>query len=280
MIRITNLAHISLEQLIETYNLAFSDNPNNASLTYDEFVQKIINNNIDLDFSVGAFHQEELVGFILHGLGQSNWAHWVYNAGTGVIPSYRNLGLTIKMYQHILPILKEDQFKKIILDVTNDNFPAIKTFETNGFIKKRELLSYSGQISKLKSVNYIEIMPLFQLNWEQINQCWSIKPSWQNQISTIEIQKPNLRCFGAYYNETWVGYCIYHPKNHRLFQIGVLPKFRRLGVGTAMINHLSALFGKTHFIYNMDSSLEDFIGFFEKIGLKKQQTQLEYELNL
>ncbi len=72
MVTFQTLENISLADITEVFNLAFSDYIVPLKLTEDQLADKIISDNIKLEYSVGAFENKKLVGFILHGYGLVN----------------------------------------------------------------------------------------------------------------------------------------------------------------------------------------------------------------
>src|SRR5258706_13798692 len=102
--------------LLEAFNRSFSDYIVPLSLTYDQFESKIQIDRIDLELSIGAFENNKLIGFILHGFDVINDQNVAYNAATGVIPEKRGNRLTAKLYEYILPQLRAKKANKIQLE--------------------------------------------------------------------------------------------------------------------------------------------------------------------
>lgn len=145
MIQIKTLAKTSLEKITGTFNLAFSDYFVPIHLTLEQLSAKMKSDRVNLEYSVGAFEEEELIGFILHGTDIIEDKKVAYNGGTGVIPSKRGKGLTKQMYDFILPRLKEEGIDYLTLEVIFKNIQAIKSYERVGFKIARELKCYKGK---------------------------------------------------------------------------------------------------------------------------------------
>ncbi|MGB1041677.1 MAG: GNAT family N-acetyltransferase, partial [Flavobacteriales bacterium] len=126
------LKSVSQQEVLSVFNKSFSDYFVSLQLSEKQFFEKLISNNIDFSLSVGAFENNKLVGFILHGVNAKS----VYNSGTGVIPKRRGFGLTIRMYKFILPILKSNQISKVVLEVITENIQAIKSYKKVGFLTR------------------------------------------------------------------------------------------------------------------------------------------------
>lgn len=67
MLQLKSLENIAIETLTETFNRAFSDYVVPFKLTKEGLLSKMKTDNVDLTYSVGAYLNDELVGFILHG---------------------------------------------------------------------------------------------------------------------------------------------------------------------------------------------------------------------
>lgn len=87
------------------------------------------NEGVNWDLSYGAYYEEELVGFILHGFKGER----LKNVVTGVLPEFRGKGLLKKMYLDILPKLKDQGFDRIYLNVLTQNGNAIAAYSKVGF---------------------------------------------------------------------------------------------------------------------------------------------------
>ena len=96
MITFQTLENISTDKILEVFNLAFSDYIIPFCLTKEQLEDKIKSESIRLEFSVGAFENNQLIGFILHGFDVVDNMKVIYNGGTGVIPAKRGNKATAK----------------------------------------------------------------------------------------------------------------------------------------------------------------------------------------
>lgn len=139
MVEIKTLSKISSPELLDCFNLAFSDYLIPMKLTLEQLETKLKTENINREVSVGAFKEKKLVGFVLHGDRNFGKIRRAYNGGTGVIPAERGHGLTKRMYDFILPILESNAFEEVVLEVISNNIPAIKSYQKIGFKPIRNL---------------------------------------------------------------------------------------------------------------------------------------------
>jgi len=102
---------------------------------------------VRFDLSFGVFDDNELVGFVLHGIDFRAGRLEAFNTGTGVIPDYRGQGLVHKMYDHFLPILRAHGINHLSLEVITDNEKAIHIYKQIGFDITKFYKCYKGQLS-------------------------------------------------------------------------------------------------------------------------------------
>ncbi len=274
------LENTSTVKLLEVFNLAFSDYVVPLSLTIEQLEDKIKSDNIKLEFSVGAFDNNQLVAFILHGYNIEDEVKKIYNAGTGVIPLYRGNKLTAKMYEYIMPVLNENNIDKIILEVITENKVAIKIYEKIGFKTIRHLNCLKGLINISNPINDFEIRILEKYDWAKFKHFWDFNPSWQNSISAVENLKKYNISIGVYENEILLGYIIYNPKLKRIHQLSVDKNCRRRGIGRQLLKYISTNYETEISINNIDYTSPDVIQFMYNAGMKGFIKQYEMELML
>ena len=123
--KIITLHNIPLSTITTCFNNAFADYFVKFEVTESYLRDKWRGAGVDRNLSAGVVDRGELVGFIVHGVGEWNGLKAGYNAGTGVIPSHRGKGLTQKMYQFLFPKLKENGIKCLLLEAIQENEKAI-----------------------------------------------------------------------------------------------------------------------------------------------------------
>lgn len=138
---------------------------------------------IDFSYSFGMFDQDKLVGFMLQAIGKYEGQLTAYNAGTGVIPSYRKQGVVAKLYDEAIPILQAKGVEACMLEVIKENEPAIRSYKRIGFKKTAELPCFGGEINIQGAFSLeVEVLDLT----EQLDK---IKEpalySWDNTFSVL-----------------------------------------------------------------------------------------------
>lgn len=265
--------------LLKTINAAFADYIVPFQLTEAQLQSKITSENILLDWSIGVFHEGEMLAFIMHGVRSESNKTNVYNAGTGVIPAHRGKSLVGKMYDHIHPFFLKNHVSQLILEVIEGNNSAIKAYEKNGFSVNRKLLCFSGVLDVKSHLTTAEIRILNEINWDEIQNFWDISPSWQSANESMNIAKPNI--LGAFVNDNLVGYVLFNPTNKRIYQIAVAKDFRQKGIGMQLLAEVQKqLSGENIQVNNVDEASKSLKIFFEKQGLKNHINQFEMTKNL
>lgn len=278
--RLQTLEGVPINKILEAFNNAFSDYFVPLQLTETQLVTKMKADKVDLSLSVGAFENDTLIAFILHGFDTVNNQKLVYNGGTGVIPSKRGTRLTQRMYEYIVPILKSKGIHSVILEVIDKNIPAIKSYTKAGFNSTRTLACYKGECRPIKSNEQITIKKLEEYSWNEMTTFWDIQPTWQNSNRVLSSMQSEHSSLGAYFMEELVGYAIFNPSNYRIQQIAVDKSFRRKGIASALLSQLLEESQNDLSIINVDTVSKNIHSFFTSIGLKNYLGQLEMELVL
>lgn len=274
------LQDTAIEGIATTFAESFSDYVVPFKISTEQLNDKIKSDSLKLKLSVGAFDENKLVGFILHGYNVINQQKIIYNGGTGVIPSVRGRQLTGKMYRHILPLLQEKDIDKIILEVITINKPAIKVYESLGFNISRTLDCYKGTIKPLETSAGIDIRSLDYYDWKTMSSFWDWQPSWQNAITAIEQSKQSNISLGVYKNEYLIAYLIFNPKMNRVQQFAVDKQYRNKGIAKQLFAFIGTNYSNEIAIINVDGYSVASNKFIEAIGLDKYVMQYEMEMLL
>lgn len=278
---ITTLENIRIDYITEILNQSFSDYIVPFQLTSQQLEYKIFTENIRLDLSLGVFYSGKLVGFMLHALNHTGEKLVAYNAATGVIPDFRGQGLVGKMYNYLIPKLKDLDVDHMVLEVIVGNQRAIRAYEKMNYRVNRTLDCFKGSFESDKKSSFLSIKQVENFKWDDFISFWSIKPSWQNSITTLEKSKDKITILCAYLEDELVGYIIYNAQTKRIQQIAVPTIHRRKGIATQLINAMTQSTGsKELYAFNIDNSSSESTGFFKSLSLENNVSQLEMIKNI
>lgn len=275
--KIQNLQYCSLSELKEVFNLSFANYFVPLQLTEEQLSKKLKNDGISLEFSVGAFHEDKLVGFIFNGIDLYEGSKMAYNGGTGVIPQFRGQKLPVKMYEYIIPKLKKEGVKSCILEVIDENIPAIKSYEKVGFQKVRELISFKGfpeVQDKPKGLTFEEVAP----EWHILRRLRDFEPTWQNSEAAIKRSGKELKTLGMKVGNQLIGFAVFNPSNGRIIQFGVV-NHKNVYLQFLFKEISQHLQSPLTFI-NIDKNSPASVDLLTTIGLKPFLTQYEMRMEL
>ncbi|WP_426481620.1 GNAT family N-acetyltransferase [Chryseobacterium sp. R2ACT005] len=271
------LANTSIDEILSVFNHSFSDYVIPFHLTKEVLISKIAAEKLDMNISVGAFEEGRLVSFILQSEKVENGEKIIYNGGTGVVPESRGKGLVRKMYDFIIPVLKERNANTLLLEVIEGNQPAIRAYENLGFTIVRRLLCFNGSIQQGKGNAEVSIRDLNDFQWKLLCSFWDIEPSWQGSVFVLEPMPENYVTLGAYMKDKLVGYIVYSPAAKKIYQFAVDKNYRNRGIGTKLFNAIKEKNGgQTIALNNVDDSSENTSQFLsERVGLNNWLSQFE-----
>ncbi len=273
------LANVELDELLAVFNLSFSDYVVPFHLTKEVLAAKIIAEKLDMSISVGAFEEGKLVSFILQSEKLEDGQKIIYNGGTGVVPESRGKGLVRKMYDFIIPVLKDRGADVLLLEVIEGNAAAIRAYENLGFTVVRKLLCFKGNIQAGLKNTAVIIKEIKDFQWENLRSFWDIEPSWQGSVYVLNPMQGNYQALGAYWDEKLVGYIIYNPGAGKVLQVAVHKGYRNQGIGAGLFTAIAD--GQPIAVNNVDDRSKETNAFLDKkIGLQNWLSQFEMTRNI
>jgi ribosomal protein S18 acetylase RimI-like enzyme len=178
-----------------------------------------------------------------------------------------------EMFSYAVPKLKEKGVRKFVLEVLQENEPAIKAYQKTGFIIVRELDCFELNLDKAKfSVNDVELIEIRPIDKEELELCKDFldwQPSWETSFASIKRIPDKVFLFGARYKGELVGLLVYYPALNWIMCIAVKKSCRRKGIATMLVKHLSDhLRDKVSSVklINVQHSDEGTINFLKKVG--------------
>lgn len=275
-----DLQAVTLPDICDTFNAAFSDYIVPVQLTLPLLKQKIQGENLRLDYSMGAFDGPTLAGFMLHGVDNVLQPKVLYNGGTGVIPAYRGQRLVQQLYAQAMPYYQQKGIKKILLEVIQTNQPAIKAYQNSGFEQKRLVHCYKGAVTTASSVPGVTITLNATPNWSLMAAYSDMEPCWSNAIPAIQREQAFTTSWEASLDGQSAGFISVHLASKRIRQIAIHPNLRRRGIGSALLQHAATQLGNPLSIINIDDHYPAMNQLLLKTGFIHTLSQYEMVLNL
>jgi ribosomal protein S18 acetylase RimI-like enzyme len=274
------LENIPIPTLTAAFNSAFNNYFVNIQLTPDQLSAKFKTDGMQLNLSVGAFQDDQLVGFIFHGTNDRTENLIAYNGGTGVVPGYRGLHLPSKMYAFIFPALKRAGVKSIVLEVIEENVKAKNTYTRIGFSINRKVDCYKGSFKTAKTLqdHVVNVHPSFY-NKKKVEDLWDIEPTWQNAHLAVERQIEFIDCLTVEKNDKLAGYLLINRINGKILQFAVDRSFRNQGIASALFQK-AAEFKEVSVILNVDDRSEATASFLKKHGFEYTLSQYEMKKSI
>lgn len=274
--KLITLENIEIDSIVEVLNLSFSDYIVPFKLNSEQLKAKIVAENIKLDLSIGVLSSGKLVGFMLHAINDMDGQLVAYNGATGIIPEYRGQGLVAKMYDYLLPKLKALDVKEMVLEVIVGNNAAIRAYEKMDYKIHRTLNCYGGSIEISNKKSVATIKELKDFDWDTFTSFWSIAPTWQNTVKSLDNSKERCGILEAYIDNGLVGYLVYNRMTRRILQIAVAVKHRRNGVGAQLVNKMvEAIDSKEVSMNNIEDNSIETNAFLKNLGLINRVSQYE-----
>ena len=271
------LENVSLAEMTAVLNSSFADYFVPLQLTEAQFAAKLKVDSIDLGLSAGAFDDGKLVGSVLHGLRELDGELWLYNGGTGVIPSHRGRGLTVALFDFLRPTLEERGIRNFVLEVIDRNVHAINAYERIGYEKSRLLLCMEGSPEVRDDQNGTSFDWIDDPDWKQMQSYWDWRPTWQNTPTSLSLNS-NFKTLGAFRDGEMVGYTVVYPEKGRVALLGVHPERRRSGIGAMILGEVQRRADTRLAFINVDAEAKASLSFLEKLGFTCFLRQYEMEM--
>jgi ribosomal protein S18 acetylase RimI-like enzyme len=231
---IRTLEKTTIGEITSTFNEAFQGYFIPLVFTEESMSTKLKSEGIKLQYSVGAFEKDRLVGFILHGFDVINSMKTIYNAGTGVVADFRGRGITKALYEFAIPMLMKEGIYKHLLEVIENNLPALHVYEKMGFRRTRKLQAFKGKpLASSDDAYAIRHLPTIP---EEAFAFSEMVSAWQNSLASVRRDMENHQCIGAFRENELIGFAAFVAATGRIKQLSVHPHHRRKGVGTALLS--------------------------------------------
>lgn len=277
MLTIQTLENCTLTDIAKCFNAAFADYLVPIHVDEAKLATKFRQENIQLEWSAGVFHDDELAGFILNGYRVVNGVGILYNGGTGVRPEYRGQKLTEKMYAFLKEHGEAAGIRQYVLEFIKGNDRARSVYEHIGFAVTREFNLYKGgRPGEAIVPSAITIQQVSRVNWAAWDNWKEMDPCWSGANDSIDALGEEAFVAVAMAGTETVGYIALNRPTARLLQIAVAPAFRRKKIATRLLQFaIDSLQAEQVLVLNVDTRTESLNGFFQSLGWPNALQQFE-----
>lgn len=282
MYRYQSLENIEISNIHEAFLNAFSDYVVPMKISLAQFQRLLKRRGYQAQTSVGVFHDDQLVGFVLTSTRQWQGLPTTYVIGLGLSPQHRGRGLAKELMQQAT-LLNEPHTQQFLLEVITSNQPALKLYQSLGYQISRELLCFSIPKANLplSSSEYIDIKTSQYIPDDDLSTFWDKHTSWQYSKDTLTTESNYFVYVTAYIHQNLVGYGVIDPVSGDIYQLAIHPEHRRQGIASMILSTLcqqteSPKIGCS----NIDISNESLIAFLQKQQFKLVINQYEMHYSL
>jgi ribosomal protein S18 acetylase RimI-like enzyme len=271
-------------ELFDTFLEAFGDYAIDISgYRQETFVNRAIKNGVDFESSVGLFEGDRMVGYTLIGIDSWKGVLSAYDIGTGITKPHRGKGLARGMFEHALPRLRGLGVKTFVLEVLQQNEPAIKAYEKTGFHITRGFDCFELAWDLIEEGEAPMIISLERGSLAIFETALDWRPSWENSFASIRRIPDSVSLYGALIDDVPRGLIVYYPALNWIMSIVVDRAYRRKGIGSALVRHLKDTIGGAGpraRLVNVQHDDSGMIAFLERLGFENFVGQYEMELDL
>jgi ribosomal protein S18 acetylase RimI-like enzyme len=279
--QIKSLSGTPVDKIHEAFSDAFSEYEVKLDMPLEKLVEMMKTRDLNPDYSVGCFDGDLLVGFILTGYREINGQKVCYDGGTGVIKTYQRKGIGEMLLKELLLILRKKQVERFVLEVLENNTPAINLYEKHSFAKTRKLECYEIEKTDLRSVpdrgfGITVTNPATLIHNEEIYRLYP--PTWQNDIQSVLNVNENYTCISLWCTSKILGYGFIHKTKGDIPQIGILEEWKQWGLEAHLIAEL-AKHTKNEKIIVLNVEADNYLGeTLRKLGFRNSVNQWEMVL--
>lgn len=242
-VRYESLNRDTFAGVYPTFVEAFADYVIDMSyMSEDSFRNRAIKNGLDLESSVGAFEGERMVGFTLVGLDEWQGGRAAFDIATGLIPAYRERAIARAMFEVSRPLVHEKGAERFVLEVLQENEPAIRAYSKAGFEIVREFDCYQASPRDIVFDKRLDLSlewgPLERAQLDEFAEWLDWPPSWENSLSSLRRIPDDLLLVAAWSDGKPMGVVGYYPGLAWITTLVVDRRRRKHGVATELLRRL------------------------------------------
>lgn len=190
-LEIRRLSACSFDEAVRAWNEGFQGYFVDMTLSLDRYLSRLQREGLSPEFSLMAFCDGKLAGFLLNGFRTNAGPRVAWNGGTGVSPQFRGRGVGKALMQATVDLYQESAIQIATLEAISENEPAISLYRQFGYevVDGLVFFNHEGELKERalrrpNSQKYIaaEVAPYLvgQLDFYQESAPW--QGHWQSLI--------------------------------------------------------------------------------------------------
>ncbi len=277
MLTIRTLESTSMSEIANTFNRAFSDYFVPFQVDQHYLYGRWKAARVDYSLSVGAFEEDELVGFIIFGVDSVGGVMTAHNAATGVVPECRGRRLVAMMYQTALPLLRRAGVKRSTLEVITENDKAIKAYAAAGYSVCRTLLCFAGSLTS--SMGSAHEVQRSESVFVDTPEGFSVYPqTWELSDEALRIAANDYECWYIAQEGDLTAFAVFNSATGFVARLGFADGVME-AYGPSLLAHIGAVAGHVK-INNVDDTATELVSLLRNLGLKNPINQYEMYMKL
>jgi ribosomal protein S18 acetylase RimI-like enzyme len=149
-IKLSRLDKFSFQEAVEVWNEGFAGYFTDMNRTLHKHIEYLGANSVYPEYSVVAVIDGKPAGFVLTAIRTCEGIKTAWNAGTGVAPAYRGMGVGKAMMGEAVRIYREQGIHTAYLEAIFENKRAIALYGSCGFQVQERIFWYSRKGSAVR----------------------------------------------------------------------------------------------------------------------------------
>lgn len=215
-----NLERVSLRDISQCLNAAFSDYAIPIHLSEAELSQFFLASGIDRSLSFGAFFEGRMVGCMLNSRGIYQGYRAAFDVATGVVPEHRGKQVFAGLFALARQAMKQCQIQRYYLEVLQQNAPAISLYQRHGFSITREFVVFNGSApSESQLPEEIQYTAFSAFDFSAADGIHRNEPSYEHADSLLH-QYPELYDVAYIKRQNISAWCVFEKRTGQILQFG------------------------------------------------------------
>jgi len=149
-LEIRRLSACSFDDAVQAWNEGFQGYFVDMTLSLDRYLARLHYEGLSAEFSLMAFCEGKLAGFLLNGIRTNAGSKTAWNGGTGVSPEFRGRGVGKALMRATIDLYQELGVQVATLEAISENQPAISLYQQFGYevVEGLVFLNHEGPLSE------------------------------------------------------------------------------------------------------------------------------------